>query len=116
MSDLPLTVDLAGDAFIFPAASATVATVLRPAPMPRPPEPARGRKPGRWLLWLIGVQIAASVCLTTYVAYAMAPALARPLPEAAIYALRLGAETSEPLPAALNDGFRLRLSFHEAAE
>ncbi|MDR7040228.1 hypothetical protein J2X36_005010 [Methylobacterium sp. BE186] len=112
MSDLPLSVDLAGDTFVFAASAAPV----RAAFLPPAPEAVRRRQPGRWLIWLIGSQIAASACLTTYVAYAMAPAIQRPLPDLATYALRLGAESSAPLPAAVHDGFRLRLSFHDATD
>ena len=113
MSELPLTVDLAGDAFVFPAARSAPAVPAR-APLPRPgAEGAPHPGAGRWLLRLVGLQIAASACLTTFVAYAMAPALAR-LPEPSDYGLRLGGTPA--LPASVQDGFHLRLSRDEAGE
>ncbi|KAB1073350.1 hypothetical protein [Methylobacterium planeticum] len=77
-----------------------------------------GRAFRRRLLHWAAAQVAATACLTTCVAYAMAPAALKPLPEPLTYALRLSGESAPPapLPASLNDGFRLRLSFVDAGE
>ncbi|WP_336489240.1 hypothetical protein [Methylobacterium nigriterrae] len=79
--------------------------------------PRRSPVRRRLLRWF-AAQIAASAWLTTCVAYAMAPATLKPLPDDMTYALRFSRadEAPHPLPASLQDGFRLRLSFVDGAE
>lgn len=58
----------------------------------------------------IGAQAAAAAMLAACVAQAMPQVAARAEPAGLDFALRLGEETAvSPLPAALDDGFRLRL-------
>ncbi|HEV7439601.1 MAG TPA: hypothetical protein VGN94_08245 [Methylobacterium sp.] len=122
MTMLPLTIDPDRDVFEFVCAVPVQTRVSAREEMLAPQgrsEPAwNGAAFRRRLLQWVAAQVAATACLTTCVAYAMAPAALKPLPEPMNYALRLSGTSAplDPLPASLNDGFRLRPSFLDASE
>jgi hypothetical protein len=122
MTILPLTIDPDRDVFEFAAAPLVRTRGSQCeeflAPQGRSEPAWNGAAFRRRLLQWAAAQVAATACLTTCVAYAMAPAALKPLPEPMNYALRLSGTSAplDPLPASLNDGFRLRLSFLDAGE